>query len=216
MDLFEALYTTRAMRRVHPDPVPEEVVRAMLDATIRAPSGGNAQQWRFVAVTDRQVFGELAPLYKDAFATLQSTVYAGRRERAAVSGDEQSLRVLSSSQWLADHFAEVPLVVLAFHRNDPTGASIYPAVWSMMLAARGHGVGTTLTTILGFFKSDEVFELIGVPPDKGWQLAAAVTAGYPRGRWGVAKRPPVHEVVYADRWGAAPAWTQNEPVWDGE
>ncbi len=216
MDLFEALYTTRAMRRVHPDPVPEEVVRAMLDAAIRAPSGGNAQQWRFVAVTDKQVIGELAPLYKDAFATLQETIYAGQKERAEATGDDQSLRVISSSQWLADNFAELPLVVLVFHRNDPTGASIYPAVWNMMLAARGHGVGTTLTTILGFFKSDEVFEIVGAPQGKGWQISAAVTAGYPRGRWGLAKRPPVHEVVYADRWGAPPNWTQPGPVWDGE
>ncbi len=216
MDLFQALYTTRAMRRVHPDPVPEEVVRAMLDAAVRAPSGGNAQQWRFVPVTDKALIGELAPLYKDAFATLQATVYAGQKERAEATGDDQSMRVISSSQWLADNFAEVPLVVMVFHRNDPTGASIYPAVWNMMLAARGHGVGATLTTILGFFKKDEVFDLMGVPADKGWQLAAAVTCGYPKGRWGVAERPPLHDVVYADRWGAPPPWTQDEPMWDGE
>ncbi len=213
MDLFEALYTTRAMRRVHAEPVPEDVVRSMLDAAIRAPSGGNAQQWRFVPVSDPGLIGKLAPMYHEAWTMLQEQVYAGRREQAEAAGDDQALRVISSSQWLAENFADVPLVVMAFHRNDPSGASIYPAVWNMMLAARGHGVGTTLTTILGYFKQDDVFELLGVPAGKGWQLAAAVTCGYPKGRWGVASRPPLHDVVYADRWGEAPAWTQDEPMW---
>ncbi len=216
MDLFEALYTTRAMRRVHPDPVPEEVVRAMLDAAIRAPSGGNAQQWRFVTVTDRATMAALAPLYADAFRMLQATIYAGRREQAEASGDEGALRVMSSSQWLADNFADVPLVVMVFSRNDPSGASTFPAVWNMMLAARGHGVGTTLTTILGYFKSDEVFDLLGVPTDKGWQLDAAVTCGYPKGNWGVAERRPVHEVIYSERWGDPPGWRQDEPAWSPE
>ncbi len=215
MDLYEALYTTRAMRRVETDPVPAKVVRSMLDAAIRAPSGGNAQQWRFMPVDDPAVIGKLAPLYADAFATLQATIYKKARERAEASGDEQSLRVISSSQWLAENFADVPLVVMVFHRGDPTGASIYPAVWNLMLAARGHGVGTTLTTILGYFKSAEVFDLLGVPEGKGWNLAASVTCGYPKGKWGVAKRPPLHEVVYENHWGQAPSWTQDEPMWDG-
>ncbi len=213
MDLHEALYTTRAMRRVHPDPVPEEVVRSMLDAAIRAPSGGNSQQWRYLVVTDEDIRRDLGELYRVAFRQLQETVYTGARERAEATGDAGSLRVMSSSEWLAENFAQVPLVVLVFSRNDPTGASTFPAVWNLMLAARGHGVGTTLTTILGHFKAAEVFELLGVPADKGWVLSAAVTCGYPRGRWGVAARRPVHEVVYSERWGEPPAWRQDEPAW---
>ena len=139
MDLYEALYTTRAMRRVHPDPVPEEVVRIMLDAAVRAPTGGNLQQWRFLTVTDPEVKRSLGPLYRRAWNTLQTTVYAGVRERAEAAGDDQTLRILRSSQWLADHFEEVPLWILAFDRSDPTGGSIFPAVWSMMLAARARG-----------------------------------------------------------------------------
>ena len=213
MDLYEALYTTRAMRRVEPTPVPEEVVRQMLDAAIRSPSGSNAQQWRFLTVSDRDTMAKLAPLYNEAWVQLQETVYAGAVERAQRHGDAPTLRMLGSAQWLADNFAQVPLAVFAFSRNDPSGSSIYPAVWSMMLAARGHGVGTTLTTVLGAFKSAEVFELLGVPTDKGWTIAATVTCGYPRGRWGVAGRAPAHDVAYAEHWGRVPAWRQDEPMW---
>lgn len=213
MDLDEALYTTRAMRRVKPDPVPDAVVRAMLDAAVRSPSGGNSQNWRFVTVTDRETMAKLGGLYEAAWVQLNDTFYKGRREAAEARGDEQLVRVMASSQWLADNFATVPLVVLAYHRNDPSGASIYPAVWNMMLAARGHEVGTTLTTILGLYKEQEVAALLGVPLDKGWTNAAAVTCGYPLGRWGVARRAPAHRVVYAEQWGEPPEWTIDQPLW---
>lgn len=213
MDVYEALYTTRAMRRVKSDPIPQDIVKSMLDAAIRSPSGGNSQNWKWLTVTDRPTVTELGRLYAEAWAELNATFYKGRRETAEASGDDATLRVLSSAQWLADNFEQIPLVVLAYHRNDPSGASIYPGVWSLMLAARSHGIGTTLTTVLGTFKSREVAELLGVPLDKGWQNAAAVTCGYPLGRWGLAKRAPVHEVVFAERWGAAPEWTVTESLW---
>ena len=213
MDLKEALYTTRAMRRVKPDPIPEEVVASMMDAAIRAPSGGNTQNWRWMAVSDPGIRAQLGPLYREAFALLQDTFYKGRREAAEAAGDDGALRVMRSSRWLADNFEQVPLWVLAFSRNDPTGASIYPAVWNLMLAARGHGVGTCLTTILGIFKQAETFEVLGVPQDKGWKMAAAVSAGYPLGTWGVAARTPAQHVTYADRWGQPVAWAADEPLW---
>jgi len=215
MDLFEALYTTRAMRRVAPDPIPEDVVAAMLDAAIRSPSGGNSQNWRWLTVSDPEVIGELGPLYREAWEELNATIYKGRKEAAIERGDEAALRVIASSEWLADNFEQVPLVVLPFHRNDPSGASIFPGVWSLMLAARGHGVGTTLTTVLGMFRHQELADLLDVPTDKGWTNAAAVTCGYPLGRWGVARRAPVHRVVYTDRWGEPPTWTVDAPLWSG-
>ena len=90
MDVFEALYTTRAMRRVKPDPIPEEVVKQMLDAAIRAPSPGNTQQWRFVAVSERETVGRLGELYRAAWDRLQNTHYAGVRERAEARGDQSA------------------------------------------------------------------------------------------------------------------------------
>lgn len=216
MDINEALYTTRAMRRVKPDPIPGDVVQSMLDAAIRSPSGSNMQNWRWVTVTDKSTLTELGALYMEAWNELNSTLYAGAKEAAEARGDDASLRIISSSQWLADNFGDVPLVVLPFHRNDPSGASIYPGVWSLMLKARALGVGTTLTTVLGWFRHDEVAELLGVPLDKGWKNAAAIPCGYPLGRWGLAKRGPVHEVVYEEQWGEAPTWTLDEPLWTND
>lgn len=214
MDLFEALYTTRAMRRVSPDPVPSEVAAAMLDAAVRAPSGGNAQNWRFIVVTDEGVRRQLAPIYARAFQTLQATIYQGKWERAREAGDEAALRVMRSSAWLADNFEQVPMWLLAFSRNDASGASIYPAVWSAMLAARAHGVGTCLTTVLGLFESEATFDVLGVPTDKGWQLGAAVSCGYPLGKWGVAARAPVEEVSFSNRWGEPLDFAINGPLWE--
>lgn len=213
MDLTEALYTTRAMRRVRPDPIPEEVVAKILDAAIRAPSGGNAQNWRMIVVSDASVREKLGPVYREAYGQLQETLYAGRREAAEKSGDEAALRVMRSSDWLAENFEQVPVWILFLSRNDPSGASIYPAVWNAMLAARGEGVGTCLTTILGVFRSAEVFDLLDIPTDKGWQLAAAVSCGYPLGRWGLAKRRPVEDVTYSNGWGQDLEFEVNGPLW---
>ncbi|MGD0882583.1 MAG: nitroreductase family protein [Acidimicrobiales bacterium] len=217
MDIFEALYTTRAMRRVRPDPVPMDVQASILDAAIRAPSGGNTQNWRFLLVDDKEVIGRIAPLYQAAIAQLWTTVYADRLAAAAADPDDpesiQMLKVQRSAQWLADHFAEVPLFLFAFIQGDPTGGSIYPAVWSAQLAARAHGVGSSLTAVLGFWYPTETFEILGVPTDEQWIMACCVSFGYPTGRWGVADRRPVHEVAYRNRWGAPAGFTVDGPLW---
>lgn len=213
MDLYEALYTTRAMRRVTPDPVPRDSLRRILDAAIRAPSGGNAQNWRMVLVDDPEVRAALGPLYRSAYSTLNEVVYAGRRQAAEDAGDQAALRVMRSSDWLAENFETVPAWLLFFSRNDPAGASIYPAVWSAMLAARGEGFGTCLTTILGNFEEEDTCRLLGVPADKGWQLKAAVSMGTPLGRWGVAARRPAEEVTYANRWDRALPFAVDGPLW---
>ncbi len=220
MDIFEALYTTRAMRRVRPDPVPMEVQATILDAAIRAPSGGNTQNWRFLLVDDKAQIGALAPLYQHAIGELWETVYADRLAAAHAEPDDpesvQMLKVQASAQWLADHFAEVPLFLFAFIQGDPTGGSIYPAVWSAQLAARAHGVGSSLTAVLGFWHPDETFEILGVPTDGQWIMACCVSFGYPTGRWGVATRRPVQEVAYRNRWGTPVGFEVDEPLWSPE
>ncbi len=217
MDIEEALYTTRAMRRVRPDPIPLDVQAKILDAAIRAPSGGNTQNWRFLLVDDPAVIGAIAPLYHDAIDQLWRTIYAERLAAAeADPGAEESIQMLKvqrSAQWLADHFEEVPLFLFGFVQADPTGGSIYPAVWSAQLAARAEGVGSSLTAVLGFFHPDETFEILGVPTDEQWIMACCVSFGYPTGRWGVAPRRPVHEVSYRNRWGAPVGFTIDEPLW---
>jgi nitroreductase len=217
MDIDEALYTTRAMRRVKPDPIPLEVQAKILDAAIRAPSGGNTQNWRFLLVDDKEVIGRLAPLYQDAIDQLWRTVYAERIAAAEADPDDPEsismLKVQRSAQWLADHFGEVPLYLFGFVQHDPTGGSIYPAVWSAQLAARASGVGSSLTAVLGFFHPTETFEILGVPGDEGWVMACCVSFGYPTGRWGVAPRRPVHEVSYRNRWGTDVGFEVPEPLW---
>lgn len=219
MDLYEALYTTRAMRRVRPDPIPEAVQARILDAAIRAPSGGNAQGWRFLLVDDPKVKARLGPLYRDAIGQLWDTAYRDRLERARSAPEDPDsasmLRVTASAQHLADHFEEVPLFLLAFSRGDRTGGSIFPAVWSAQLAARADGVGSALTSVLGIFHGPEAMQILGVPPDKGWEMACCVSFGYPTGRWGVAARRPAHEVAYRNSWGADAGLQVPEPLWPG-
>jgi len=217
VDIVEALYTTRAMRRVRPDPVPLEVQAKILDAAIRAPTGGNTQNWRFLLVDDPLVIGRIAPLYRDSTRQLWATVYADRVAAAAADPEAESSiefgRLHRSAQWLADHFDVVPLYLFAFVQADPTGGSIFPAVWSAQLAARAEGVGSALTVMMGFFHPDEVFEILGVPADEQWVMACCVSFGYPTGTWGVAPRRPVHEVSYRNRWGAPVGFTVDRPLW---
>ena len=218
MELHEALYTTRAMRRVRPDPIPLDVQARIMDAAIRAPSGGNDQNWRFLLVDDPAVKGRLAPLYQDALSRLWATIYAPRLAEAAAHPERpesvQTAKVQRSAQWLADHFAEVPLFLFPFCQHDPTGGSIYPAVWSAMLAARAEGVGSCLTAVLGVFHRDETLDILGVPTDQGWVLSGCVSFGYPTGRWGVAVRRPVDDVTYRNRWAAPPGMEVPAPLWN--
>jgi len=217
LDVYEALYTKRAMRRVRPDPIPPHVQARILDAAIRAPSGGNSQSWRFILVDDAAVKAQLGPLYRDCMARLWDTAYRERLERArATPADPASaslLRVQASAQHLADHFEEVPLFLLAFARNDSSGGSIFPAVWSAQLAARAEGVGSALTTVLAMFRRAETFQVLRVPDDRGWEMACCVSFGYPTGRWGVAPRRPAHEVAYRNSWGSGVGLTIAEPLW---
>jgi len=216
MELLEALYTTRAMRRVKPDPIPLDVQARILDAAVRAPSGGNAQGWRFLLVDDPAVRAQLGPIYRDCMNQLWATIYKPRIEAAEADPDseesKQFFRVRKSADHLGDHFADVPLLLFAFSQFDPNGGSIFPAVWSAQLAARGEGVGSALTSIL-MLRGAEVLAILGVPADEGWNMACCVTFGYPTGRWGVAPRVPAHQVSYRNRWGEPVGFEVPTPLW---
>jgi nitroreductase len=216
MDLTEALYTTRAMRRVRPDPIPVDAQARILDAAIRAPSGGNTQNWRFLLVDDKEVMRRLGPIYRECLGMLWVSIYKDRLDAANAAPDDpehaQFLRVQRSAQHLADHFEEYPLLLFSFVQFDPSGGSIFPSTWSAMLAARGEGIGASLTTVF-LFELDPVLELLGVPTDEGWMFSSCVCFGYPTGRWGVAPRRPVHEVSFRNRWGDALGFEVPEPLW---
>jgi nitroreductase len=217
MDIHEALYTTRAMRRVKPDPIPLDVQSRILDAAIRAPSGGNQQNWRFLVLDDPAKKAALAPLYQHAMGELWKSVYKDQLEAAHADPDApesvQMFKVQRSAQWLADHFEAVPLYLFPFSQHDPTGGSIYPAVWSAMLAARAEGIGSCLTALLQFFHPAETLEILGVPTGEGWILSGTVSFGYPTGTWGVAPRTPVHEVSHRNTWGAPVGFEVPRPRW---
>lgn len=215
--VWEALYTTRAMRRMRPDPVPVDVQARIMDAAVRAPSGGDTQAWRFLLVDEREVLARLAGPYREAVALLWRGHYAGQVAAAEAEPEAAASvrfrRLQASVQHLADHFEDVPLLFFAFSRGDRDGSSTYPAVWSAMLAARAQGVGSAMTNVLDVFRPDTTKAVLGVPPDRGWTLAATVAMGYPLGRWGVAPRRPAHEVTYRNRWGEPAGFDTSEPLW---
>jgi len=207
LDVLEAIYTTRAMRRLKPDPIPPEVLRRILDAAIRAPSGGNSQGWSFVVVTDPDLRAGLARIYKPCVATIAQP---GSPYYAALHADDAAVRtatekLVKSVLYLGNHLQDAPAIVVAcLHTGGrpPTltsGSSIYPAVQNLMVAARAFGVGSTLTTIANALHGQEIRDLLGIPPEV--ESVALIPLGYPQGRWGVAPRRPLSAVVFADRYG---------------
>jgi nitroreductase len=209
MDIYEALYTTRAMRRLKPDPIPYDVQARILDAAIRAPHIGEG--WRFILVDDLAIKSQLAPLYRQGFERMVGgpleVVFAD-----VLKTDTQMGRMMRSGLHLADHFAEVPLLLIGFGKTRD-GAGIYPALQNAMLAARAEGIGATLTGFLQSFFANEVMEILGVPKDDGWYMHGVVPMGYPLGKWGVGARKPVHEVAARNSWQGDLGFTVPEPLW---
>ena len=205
MDFFDVVGTQRAMRRLKPDPIPASALRSILDAAICAPSGGNRQGWSFIVVRDPAVRAKIAELYRESFAELVRKVPAYQQATSAPA-DSPERRMIASAQHLADHMADAPVLVLACLATDgvrpglTSGASIYPAVQNILLAARALGIGSTLTTVHHWFRHAEIRKVLGVPDDV--EVAALIPLGYPQGSFGRPPRRPVSEVAYADRWGA--------------
>lgn len=216
MDLHEALYTTRMMRRMRPDPIPMEAQARILDAAIRAPNGGNAQRWHFLAVDDAGVKEQLAEIYRRCRAQEYAEFAAGSLGRVLHDPDEHAetmRKIQKSGAHFTEHFTEIPLLVFVFSIDDHGGANIYPAMWSLLLAARAEGIGGVITTLLRY-EEGTVAKLLGVPTDAGWRMNAMLALGYPLGRWGVASnRRPVHEVASRNAWGEPFGATVPRPLW---
>jgi nitroreductase len=220
LDVFEAIHTARALRRFKPDPVPEAMITRILDAAIRAPSAGNAQNWAFVVVRDPEQRRQLGAIYRKA-SDIASAMYAARGRPPHLS-EAQFRRLMTSGSFLWDHMAEAP-VILVPCQTEPRlpapealppdirarfaeeqryverirGASIYPAVQNVILACRALGLGTTITTN-HIRCEDEVKAVLGVPDDV--QTFALMPIGYPVDSFGPVVRRPVAEVAHADRW----------------
>lgn len=205
MDFFDVVGTQRAIRRLKPDPIPPAVIRQILGAAICAPSGGNRQGWSFIVVQDPGVRAKLGALYRESFMQLIEQAPAYKAATTAPK-DNPDRKMIDSALYLADHMAEAPVLILACTTTDgarpglTSGASIYPAVQNILLAARALGIGSTLTTVHHRYRHDEVRALLGVPKDV--EVAALIPLGYPTGNFGRPPRRPVSEVAYADHWGA--------------
>jgi nitroreductase len=219
MDVHEALYTTRMMRRLHTDPIPLQTQARILDAAIRAPNGGNTQRWHFLAVDDQDTKTELAAIYRRCRALEYADIAAGKLAQPVHDPEahaETMRRIKASGDYFTDHFAEIPLLMFVFAIDDHGGANIYPAIWSALLAARSEGVGGVITTVLRY-EAERVMELLEVPTEEGWRMTAMLALGYPRGRWGVAaNRRPVHEVSSRNRWKRDFGVTVPSPLWPSE
>jgi nitroreductase len=223
IDLFEAMYTARALRRLKPDPVPAEVITKVLEAATQAPSGGNAQNWVFMVVRDEAQRRRLAAVYRKASDEV-SAIYAARGRPAHLTEDQYD-RFMAAGAYLWDHMGDAPvLLVPCLRKRDMPprdalpawvaarydahlaqqdrirGASIYPAIQNIILACRALGLGTLITTNHILYE-EEVRDILGLPEDV--YTFALMPIGYPRGKYGPLARRPVNEVACADRWGNA-------------
>jgi nitroreductase len=221
--LFDAIHSARSIRRLKPDPVPQPLIDKILDAAIRAPSAGNAQSWAFVVVRDPATRQALGAIYRKA-SDIAAAVYSARGRPPHLS-ERQFARMLGAGGHLWEHIGEAPVLLiacgarptvppraalppaiaeryedeLAYHERI-RGASIYPAVQNIILACRGLGLGTLITT--NHIRCEaELKALIGIPDDVA--TYALMPIGWPLEPFGPVTRRPVGEIAHADRWGAA-------------
>jgi nitroreductase len=205
MPIEEAMRTQRSIRRLQPDPVDDALVLHVIELALRAPTGGNSQNWEFVVVKDRAVKERLARLNRWAWA-----IY-GRIARRVTRDRPPMLRVLDAVDWQARHLADAPVVVVACLRGirpwfPPFAAtsyygSIYPSVQNLLLACRAAGLGAGVIT-LPLWSTVLARRALGLP----WNVTpcAVVPIGWPRGRYGPTTRRPVGDVVHVDRHGNQP------------
>jgi nitroreductase len=205
------LTTTRAVRRRLDlgRPVPLELVRECLEVALQAPTGGNVQRWRWLVVTDPKRRAEIANWYRagwESYVQSTSTRVPYEPTDPRFKQHEPSVR---SAQHLVDHFAEVPMLVvpcvaadfssMPFAWTVTTIASVVPAVWSFMLAARARGLGTCMTT-LSLWHEREVAHILGLPDDVT-HLAMIPVAYFTGDSFSPVERLPLRDVAYHDHWG---------------
>ena len=221
LGLFEAIHTARSLRRFKPDPVPEPLITRVLDAAIRAPSAGSAQNWAFVVVRDGRMRQGLGEIYRKA-SKIAEAMYAARGRPVHLT-ETQYQRMMASGAYLWEHMSDAPVIMIPCLRRPVIppreslpaairahydeelaylarirGASIYPAVQNLILACRALGLGTTITT--NHIRCEhEVRALLGLPDDV--DTFAMMPLGWPIDRFGPLTRRPLSEVVHADGWG---------------
>ncbi|HEV8714363.1 MAG TPA: nitroreductase family protein [Candidatus Binatia bacterium] len=207
--LFEAIYTARALRRFKPDPVPDEVLFQLFDAAIRAPSGQNAQDWRFVIITEPAIKRHMQEWAKEGWARYQPR-YAENPTLMDQLPRTQRL-ALKGVAHLAHHLAEVPVIVVVCGlrgRHATPGGSIFPAVQNLLLAARALGLGGSIFN-LPLTHTDELMAAVGIPESN--QIYCLIPLGYPLDKPGPVRRKPVKQVVFWHRWQQRWPFAEEQP-----
>jgi nitroreductase len=217
LGILETIYSARAIRRFRSDPVPDAIISKVLDAAIRAPSAGNAQDWLFVVVTDDVQRRKVAEIFRRASMWVRQ-VYESNPPPPHMSAASYE-RLWKSGTYLHEHMAEAPVLIVpclrlrqrnlpaslpeqarsAIEREFPwrAGASIYPAVQNIVLACRAFGLGTVLTTN-HMLLEDEMKDVLGLPTDV--MTFGLMPVGYPVGKFGPVVRRPIAEVAFRDRY----------------
>jgi nitroreductase len=218
-DLYSIMQTTRAVRKLRPDPIPDEVLQRVLQAATWAPSGGNRQPWRIIVVRDEQAKRRLQQLYAARWIPYAA---AGRAQLAGVpeAMAQRAEASLAAGDYLAANWHQAPATLVfcfdpgGLHITDSKlarpsvvgGASLYPAVQNTLLACRAEGLGCVLTTLL-CANEPEIRALLDIP--EPWATSAFVPIGYPVGRGhGPLARRAVGDMIFADRWGQN--WSPRE------
>lgn len=208
--LFEIMYSTRSMRKLKTDPIPDEVLYKILEAGTRAPSGTNTQHWRFLVVKDPEVKKQVQAIYQESWSEVRP-LYDNRPGPEHMAA-EKFARLLNAASHLAEHMAEAPVLIFACLKERPlppqlasrlarlAGSSIYPAVQNMLLACRALGIGATLTTVSSLHE-EKLKKVLGLPQDVN--TYALLPLGCPLGKFGSVSRLPVEEVTCLDQWGTA-------------
>ena len=212
MELVDAIMTLRAIRRFTDEPVTDDEIATCLRAAVQAPSGGNIQPWQFLVVRDPETKRGIGEIYLRAWSRYRPAVQKVMPPPRSEQDAARLERIIASSQHLADHFGEAPALVaflmpnISMTLSDDAGpmdtgtpfASVFPAVQNFMLAARGLGIGTTLTSVYRIYQQ-QVRDLCGIP--ENYEIVAIVPLGRPKGRFGVAPRRPAEAVTHWDRFG---------------
>lgn len=204
--LFEALYTTRALRRFKPDAVTDEVLFQVIDAAIRAPAGGNNQAWHFLIVRDAEKRRQIAAWYEDGWnRSPYRNIEADPAQIAAMPRQQQV--VVRSAAYLAHHMDEAPVLVFVCGPRN-AGGSIYPAIQNFLLACRGMGLASALTSLFAP-NFDKIATLLNIP--EGQQAFGLMPVGYPRDKIGPVTRRPVVKHASLDAWGQAWPFAAAQP-----
>lgn len=207
--LFSAIYSTRALRRLKPDPAPDEVLFQVFDAAIRAPSGGNAQDWRFVVIRDAAVKAAIGGWFREAWERYQPGYAAGA---AALDALPRHRRLpLKSTAYLVEHITEAPVIVAPCGvrgKHSTPGGSIFPAVQNLLLAARALGLGGAITNFARAHHP-ELMAMLGIPEE--YEIYCLIPLGYPLDRPGPVSRRPVKRVVFVDRWEQPWPFAEAQP-----